>query len=196
MNGRIVFLLEEQSMKALLNELLPRLFPGWVERQHFLCVQHEGKSDLDKSIPRKLKAWREPDVRFVVVRDNDGADCINLKARLVATCADAGRPETLVRIVCQELESWYIGDLEALATAFDDEKVNSPATRKRFVNPDEWLKPSMELRRMLPTYQKIGGARAIVGHLDVARNVSMSFQNFVKGIRRIAKQMGYQSATT
>lgn len=196
MNGRIVFLLEEQSMKALLNEWLPRLFPGWVERQHFLCVQHEGKSDLDKSIPRKLKAWREPDVRFVVVRDNDGADCINLKARLVATCADAGRPETLVRIVCQELESWYIGDLAALANAFEDDKVNSPAMRKRFANPDVWLKPSIELRRMIPTYQKIGGARAIGGHLDVARNVSTSFQNFVKGIQRTAEQMGYQPATT
>ena len=26
----------------------------------FLCVAHEGKQDLEKSIPRKLRAWREP----------------------------------------------------------------------------------------------------------------------------------------
>ena len=66
--SRIVFLLEEDSMKVLLEGLLPRLFPGL----SFLCLSHEGKQDLEKSIPRKLKAWREPGVRFVVVRDQDG----------------------------------------------------------------------------------------------------------------------------
>ena len=192
MNGRIVFLLEEQSMKTLLDALLPRLFPGWVERQHFLCVQHEGKSDLDKSIPRKLKAWREPDVRFVVVRDNDGADCVELKTRLAANCAAAGRSDTLIRIVCQELESWYIGDLEALAIAFDESKLSSPGMHKRFAAPDEWVKPSQELRRIVPAFQKIGGARAMAPHLSAARNVSRSFQNFVNGVKRIAEQMGYQ----
>lgn len=72
MNGCIVFLLEEPSMKALLEGMLPRLFPGL----NFQCVSHEGKSDLDKSIPRKLRAWREPGVRFIIVRDNDNANCI------------------------------------------------------------------------------------------------------------------------
>ena len=55
MQGRIIFLLEEPSMKVLLDNWLPRLFPGWVERQHFLCIQHEGKSDLDRSIPRAAR---------------------------------------------------------------------------------------------------------------------------------------------
>lgn len=75
MSGRVIFLLEEPSMKAFLLEFLPRLVPGWRHEEHFLLVPHEGKSDLDKSIPRKVKAWREPGVRFVIVRDNDGADC-------------------------------------------------------------------------------------------------------------------------
>ncbi|XEQ91738.1 hypothetical protein SCACP_05460 [Sporomusa carbonis] len=44
MKGRIVFLLEELSMKELLEGLLPRLFPGLV----FQCVPHEGKTDLDR----------------------------------------------------------------------------------------------------------------------------------------------------
>ena len=44
--GRMVFLLEEQSMKELLDGLLPRLFPGL----NFLCVPHEGKKDLERSI--------------------------------------------------------------------------------------------------------------------------------------------------
>jgi hypothetical protein len=86
MNGRIVFLLEEPSMKTLLLGLLPRLFPGWVEHEHFVCIHHEGKSHLDKSIPVKLKAWRVPDDRFVIVRDNDNVDCVDLKARLRKVC--------------------------------------------------------------------------------------------------------------
>ena len=77
--NRVVFMLEEYSMKVLLDGLLPRLFP----RLSFLCVPHEGKQDLEKSIPRKLRAWREPGVRFVVVRDNDGSDCRALKQSLV-----------------------------------------------------------------------------------------------------------------
>ena len=62
--GRMVFLLEEQSMKELLDGLLPRLFPGL----NFLCVPHEGKQDLERSIPRKLRAWRVPGDRFVIVQ--------------------------------------------------------------------------------------------------------------------------------
>ena len=104
MRGRLVFLLEEPSMKHLLAGLLPRLVPGWVEGEHFLCVPHEGKSDLDRSVPRKLAAWQVPGDRFVVLRDNDAAACEEVKARLVKLCADSGRPDTLVRLACQELE--------------------------------------------------------------------------------------------
>jgi hypothetical protein len=118
MQGRLVFLLEEPSTKYLLDGLLPRLMPGWVAGQHFLCVPHEGKSDLDRSLPRKLAAWRVPGDRFVVLRDNDAAVCEDVKARLTRLCADSGRADTLVRLVCQELEGWYLGDLDALAQAF------------------------------------------------------------------------------
>jgi len=62
--SRIVLLIEEYSMKVLLDSLLPRLFPNL----EFLCVPHEGKNDLERSIPRKLRAWREPGVRFVPQR--------------------------------------------------------------------------------------------------------------------------------
>ena len=71
---KVIFLLEEPSMRVLLDAWLPRLFPGWVDGEHFQCVPHEGKSDLDRSIPRKLAAWRIPGDRFVIVRDNDNTD--------------------------------------------------------------------------------------------------------------------------
>ena len=176
-------------MKILLDGLIPRLLPGTVEGQHFLCVQHEGKSDLDRSIPRKLSAWRFPGDRFVIVRDNDNANCIQLKARFQAVCEANGRPETLVRLVCQELESWYVGDLHALASAFENPKLNTPALRKRFANPDEWQKPSIEISRLIPAFQKGSGARIMAARLSGTGNSSHSFKIFVTGVCRIAQEM-------
>lgn len=192
MKGRVIFLLEEPSMKILLDGLLPRIFPGLNVGDHFLCVPHEGKSDLDRSIPRKLGAWREPGARFVIVRDNDNANCIVVKENFQRICHENGRPETLVRLVCQELESWYIGDLAALATAFSDKKLQSPALRKRFATPDTWQKPSAELHRLIPTFQKGSGARAMASCLSAVDNRSASFNTFARGVQRILIEMGYQ----
>lgn len=191
MQGRIIFLLEEPSMKILIEGLLPRLLPGMQVGEHFLCIKHEGKSDLDASIPRKLQAWRNPGDRFVILRDNDGANCTALKARFSKMCVENGRPDTLIRFVCQELESWYIGDLQALAEAFEEGRLNSSSLRKRFVDPDSWHKPSAELSRIMPSFQKGAAARAMAQTLDGARNRSTSFQFFVSGIRKLAAEMDY-----
>lgn len=48
----IVFLLEEKSMKYLLDGILPYILPDGVR---FITIPHEGKSDLQKSIPNKLQ---------------------------------------------------------------------------------------------------------------------------------------------
>ncbi|WKJ88810.1 DUF4276 family protein [Methylomonas montana] len=173
-------------MKALLDGLLPRLFPGWIVEQHFKCIPHQGKSDLDASIPRKLKAWQIPGDRFVIVRDNDNLNCVDLKARYVALCQVCGRPETLIRLVCQELESWYLGDLQALGEAFANPKLDNIKLRKRIADPDQWQKPSHELARIVPGFQKVGAARAMSQTLVETRNCSRSFQVFMQGVRRLA----------
>lgn len=192
MQGRVVFLLEEPSMGALLEGLLPRLFVGWKKGEHFLCIEHEGKSDLDKSVPRKLKNWQHPGDRFVIVRDNDSADCRQVKARYVDLCAKCGRADTLIRLVCQELESWYLGDLHALAQCFGIPKIDSPALRKKFADPDTYQKPSVEIARRLPEFQKGSAARDMAAHLTPAQNRSRSFQTFVAGLQRLAFEMGWR----
>lgn len=168
-------------MKTLLDALLPRIFPGLP----FLCVPHEGKQDLDRSIPRKLKAWREPGVRFIVVRDNDGQDCVALKRRLVTLCRDAGREDTLVRIACQELEAWYLGEPRALAVAFGDERLRTLAAKARYRDPDAVAHPSAELRTLVPEFQKVSGARRMADHLTREHNRSRSFQVLVEGVDRV-----------
>lgn len=169
-------------MKALLEGLLPRLFPGL----DILCVAHEGKSDLEKSVPRKLKSWQIPGDRFVVVRDADGADCKALKEALAALCRESGRPDSLVRIVCQELEAWYFGQPDALAAAFGDESLRALGSRARYRNPDAIVQPSKQLATLCSEFQKVGGARRMAHHLSYPANASPSFRAFIEGISRIS----------
>lgn len=179
--NRIVFLLEEPSMRDFLEALLPRLFPDLP----FQCLTHEGKSDLEKSIPRKLRAGWPPGVRFVVLRDNDGADCVQLKQRLLHSCQTAGRGDTLVRIVCQELEAWYLGEPDALADAFGNESLRGISRKARYRDPDAVQQPSKALKKLVPEFQKGSGARIMANFLSRERNRSNSFQVFLSGLDRL-----------
>lgn len=185
--SRVVFLLEEYSMKVLLEGLLPRLFPSLP----FLCVPHEGKQDLEKSIPRKLKAWREPGVRFCVIRDNDGADCRELKEQLVALCEQGGRNDTLVRIACQKLEAWYFGAPEALASVFGRDNLRTIAARARYRDPDAIAQPAAALADLVPEFQKVAGARSLARVLP-RENASRSFQILMAGLARLSEPMSEQ----
>ena len=184
--SRLVLLLEEYSMKVFLEGLLPRIFPDLP----FLCVPHQGKQDLEKSIPRKLKAWREPGVRFVVIRDNDGEDCRQLKRKLADTCASGGRAETLVRIACQELEAWYFGDLNALAQAFGDDALRDIGVKERYRDPDAIVQPSKALEELVPAFQKVSGARLMGARLSPGTNRSQSFIALLDGVAREATRGG------
>jgi len=91
---QLVFLVEEMSMKIVLDALLPYIVP---ESINFITIPHEGKRDLQKSIPIKLRSWRQEGVEFIVVHDKDSWDCKKLKKHLTDLCREAGKPGTLVR---------------------------------------------------------------------------------------------------
>jgi hypothetical protein len=124
-------------------------------------------------------------VRFVIVRDNDGADCRELKTSLVGLVPAARREHTLVRIACQELEAWYFGDPASLAAAFQDPELSSLGTRARFRVPDEVQQPAAALADLVPQFQKISGARAMGRVLRREGNASRSFQVFLEGIDKL-----------
>jgi len=178
---RLVFLLEERSMQTLLEGLLPRLLP----QLSFLCISREGKSELDRNIPGILRNWRVPGDRFVIVRDNDNTDCHALKACLRELCRQGGREDTLIRIVCQELEAWYLSEPSALADAFGDERLRNIGRQARYRNPESRVKPSDDIKNLIPTFQKTDGARRIAAHLTRERNTSHSFAVFLSGVERL-----------
>lgn len=179
---KIIFLLEEPSMKVFLDGYLPRLMPGL----DFLCVKHEGKQDLEKSIPRKLRALQK--AAFVVVRDNDGADCHVIKMRLQRLCEDGGRADALIRIVCQELEAWYLGVLGTLADVYHRSLLSGLERKSKYRNPDRLGSPSSELVKLVPEFRKLEGARRMGAAMPLQESVnqSPSFRVFVAGVRRIS----------
>jgi hypothetical protein len=182
---KLVFMLEEPSMRQALLGFLPRLLPDEVL---FQIIPHEGKSDLERSLPTKLKAWREPGVRFVVIRDNDGGDCVALKHRLAAICAESGRPDSLVRIACQELEAWFLGDLAAVARAMDQPALARKQNTKKYRDPDRLGNAPQEMDRLWPGYRKTDGARRIGRELSTDGNRSKSFQVFVAGLKKLLEE--------
>lgn len=171
-------------MKSLLDGLLPRLFP----RLSFQCIPHEGKKDLEKSIPRKLRAWREPGVRFCVVRDNDGADCQAIKHHLVELCRQGNRPDSVVRIACQELEAWYFGEPAAIARAYRRDDLLAIERQAKYREPDSMATPSSTLAQLVPEFQKVSGAHRMGQHLGRV-NRSPSFRALIAAIDRFAAEL-------
>jgi hypothetical protein len=102
MTKLLVFLLEEESMSETLSVLLPRFLPHQVD---FKLIYHNGKQELEKAIPYKLRRWQVPNIHFVIVRDQNSDDCVKLKQRLKQLCQQAGQPDALIRIACHELRT-------------------------------------------------------------------------------------------
>ena len=179
---QIVFLLEEPSAREMLMGLIPRLISPQI---HIEYLVFEGKRDLEKRMPRRLKAWQRPGVRFVVLRDQDSGDCRKIKAGLAEKCAASGKPDTLIRIACRELEAFYLGDLTAVADAIGPANLGRQQNKAKYRNPDRLGNPAQELKRIAPAYQKVAGSRAIGPRLSIDGNRSHSFNVLARGIRSL-----------
>ncbi len=150
---KLVFLLEEPSSKHLLDILLPKILPNGVE---FQTIPHRGKQDLQRSIPHKLRGWNEPgDIRFVILEDQDARDCIKLKQELLSLCESTGK-RVLVRIACQEMESWYFGDVSALAIAYNNPKLRSLSQKENTVFPTVFHR---QKKSYIPLFRSISRLR-------------------------------------
>ena len=181
----LVFLLEEESAKAMLQGLLPRLLPDGFNVRF---IVFEGKQDLENQLKRRLWGYRNPEARFLVMRDQDNhPDCTAVKARLSDLVREAGHQgTTLVRIACRELESFYLADLAAVEQGLGIVKLARQQAKASFRAPDALGSPSRELCALTRgAYQKVGGSRAIGPFLDLDNVRSPSFRNLVSGIRRL-----------
>ena len=181
---QLVLFLEEASAKAALEGLLPRLLP----EELLVCyVVFEGKSDLEKNVAKRLRGWIYPDTAFIVLRDQDSGDCREIKRTLREKCIAAGKPSTVVRIACRELESWYFGELEMVEKALGLKNLSKYSRNSKYRIPDKIIKPSTELTRITNgNYQKISGSREIGKYLSIeaGKNTSVSYNHFITGLNK------------
>lgn len=184
-NHHLIFLLEEPSMKEMLKVILPKIIPDEIT---YKCIPHDGKQDLEKSIPKKLKALKNVK-KFIIVRDKDSGDCIKVKQKLFQLCQQANRPDTLIRIPCHELEAWYLGDLAAVEQGLKMKKLAKLQNKQKYRSPDSISSPKQELKRIAPNYQPISGYKAIATHLNLSNNTSVSFNVFLEGIDKVIKEI-------
>ncbi len=186
--SRIEILTEEPSMKVVLENILPKILPShWQLGKNYFIRAHEGKSDLQKSIPKKIRVFSntsEP-TGVVIVHDQDSNDCKKLKKELLDICQSNGNCPVLIRIVCRELEAWYLGDMQAIQSAYPHFKSEKHKNKAKFRNPDV-LNAADDIKTLLPTFQKMAGANAISNHLtlELSVNKSESFKQFVVGVKQ------------
>jgi hypothetical protein len=177
----IVFLTEEPSMRLTVEALLAGRFPAKIRAVDWMVIEYEGKSDLENNIARKLRSWTYGNPHFVILRDADGQDCIALKRRIEAIAVGSGGRFT-VRIVCQELEAWFLGDSEAVSEAYPGTRFSSAGAK--FREPDRLNNASQVLHELTSDRSKPRRAARIAPHLEPGRNRSHSFQVFFRTLQQ------------
>ena len=194
----VEFLLEERSAEAALTAILPKIL---VDDVTFDFHVFEGKQDLLKKLPLRLKGYRRwipNNWRIFVLIDEDRQDCQELKARLERAAREAGfwtksHPNSdgdfqiVNRLAVEELEAWFFGDVEALRKAYPNVS-NTFHNRAKYRDPDAitggtWEALGRLLKEDYPNFLPKGVvAQNVAPHMEPSRNRSRSFQVFVEGL--------------
>ena len=194
-------------MEAFLSDLLPRILPA---QPSWRIINHGSKWQLLKRVPERLGGYARMPSRYrpksLILVDRDDADCRQLKATLEAACQAAGlRSKTSApggdfdvvnRIVIEELEAWYFGDIEAVAAGWPGVPART-ARQAAFRDPDAIAGGTHEaflalLRRSghlkgAARLPKIDAARRMGGLMNPGRNRSGSFHHFLTGLQVLSE---------
>lgn len=182
---QFVFMTEEASMERFLEIALKKLLP---EEWNIIIIPHEGKQDLERSIPRKLRAWRnnqEVRYQFIIIRDKDSGNCVDIKNRLQTMCREAGREEAVIIIAIHELEAWFLGDLEAIERAYGIAHLAEKQKTQLYRNPDNIANASEQIHKICNDRTKIARAEKITKEMSFEKNISPSFNYFIKKISEL-----------
>jgi len=185
-NEQIEFLLEEPSMENFLNEILPQILPvGYALNINCFLRPHQGKSDLQKSIPNKVKTFSNFYIpsKIIIVQDQDANDCKELKQKLIDLCTPHGNCPIMVRITCKELENWYLGDMNAIEQVYPQFKAKSHRYKAKYRDVDNTFGAD-ELGRAIHDFQKGFASKNIPKFMDISKNRSTSFNQFVTGVQK------------
>ncbi len=185
----LVCLLEEESARALLETLLPRVLDARIQCR---LIAFEGKQDLERQLTRKVRGYQNRRARFLVMRDQDSApDCRAVKGTLMNHCSAAGRAaQCVVRIACHELETIYLADLAAVESVTGVGGLARQQSQAKFRNPDLLGNAKQELRKLTRnSYQEVSSSRELGKVLQLDNPRSSSFQQLLAAIRKLQTEL-------
>jgi hypothetical protein len=186
-NYRLEIFTEERSMEFFLRALLPRILPSGFELDVNCFIRpHEGKSDLKRSLSKKVKAFphfSQP-VKLLIIHDQDSNECKVLKASLISECSNIKSGDFLVRIACKELENWYLGDFGSIETVYPDIRISGLTRKAKFRNPDR-LNGSEEMNILIRHFSKSHASRELGRIINIENNNSPSFNCLITGIAKL-----------
>jgi hypothetical protein len=189
------FLLEEISMENTLTHLLPKIIDP--KQFTYSLHKHNGCNDLIKSIPKKISGAKKiPNTYIVVLIDQDNHDCINLKSTIDEMFVKENIEHKLIRIVVRELESWFLGDLQAVSKAFEKPTIAKLQNRKEYRNPDENVNPKQLIKNLfkqynIGEYKENRSSQEIAPFLDIKNNKSISFKQFINGLNKYILELNF-----
>lgn len=185
------FLVEEPSMEAYLQGILPKILG---QSASFNIYPYQGKADLLGKLANRLRgyrSWLPPDWRVFVVVDRDDQDCNVLKQQMEAAIVLSGLRtrssgndwQVVSRIAIEELEAWYFGDWAAVHSAFPKVPTTVPSQAK-YRSPDQVTGGTWEaFQRVLQRagyypggLRKVEAARLVSSASEPDRNRSASFR--------------------
>jgi len=182
---------EEASIKKVFDVLLPKMLP---EDVFFQVYPHQGKQDLEKALKTSLPTISKiPGSKVLITIDQDSEDCLDVKNNIQELVNGNCHCEYMIRILCKELESWFLGDLEAIGQAYPRFKPEQYQNKAEIRNVDRITTPNKYLLRVIPEYShrdslpKLTVAELISPFLEPSRNRSRSFSNTISAIKKLIK---------
>ena len=190
MNTLYVFT-EEKSCANVMNAILPKLVP---KSFRYKIHHFSGCEDLEKALECTLpKISEKPNAKILILRDQDNQKCKILKAELNELIVNTCKCPYKIRIVCTELESWFLGDMLAVSKAYTRFEPKNFSNKAKYRNVDKIVKPNKDLLKIIPEMKgyknlpKLEVSERIAPFLDLAVNKSESFQHTIKAIRNLVE---------
>lgn len=183
---KFVCLVEGISEKEMLKVILPKLLPPTHKFQPDF-IAFSGKPDLKRGMELKIRHYGVPAV-FLVLCDLDMGKCNTLKSELLNKVPNSVKGKTKIRIACYELESFYLGDLQAVEKGMNIPNIAKGQNRKKFRTPDDFPRPDETLDKITDgKYQKVSCSKKIAPYLNlnIGFNRSKSFNNLLKAINEL-----------
>ena len=158
----------------------------------YVIYPHQGKQDLEKALRATLPTISKiPGAKILITRDQDNEDCKILKSRLLQIVEDNCVCDFRIRIICRELEAWFLGDLTAISKAYPRFKTKSISGKTALRNVDTIQQPSKYLLKQIPEFSKRSSlpklevAESVSKNMTIEENKSESFNQTIRAVKEL-----------